>query len=88
MPLRFFIVFIESISNLIRPITLSVRLAANIIAGHLLLRLLREISENNPKLFPPTTLLLITLLTLEYAVALIQSYVFVTLTSLYLNEIN
>jgi len=88
IPLRFFIVFIESISNLIRPITLSVRLAANIIAGHLLLRLLREISENNPKLFPPTTLLLITLLTLEYAVALIQSYVFVTLTSLYLNEIN
>jgi len=86
--LRFFIVLIESISNLIRPITLSVRLAANIIAGHLLLSLLRKIREKIPKLFFPTAIILIALLTLEYAVALIQSYVFITLTSLYLNEIN
>jgi F-type H+-transporting ATPase subunit a len=35
-----FIVIIEIIRNIIRPITLSVRLAANIIAGHLLLTLL------------------------------------------------
>jgi len=35
-----FIVLIETISNIIRPITLSIRLTANIIAGHLLLTLL------------------------------------------------
>jgi len=86
--LSFFIVFIETTSNFIRPLTLSVRLTANIIAGHLLLRLLRGLSENIPSLFLPSTIILITLLTLEYAVALIQSYVFITLLSLYLNEIN
>ena len=39
-PLMPFMVVIEVIRNLIRPITLSVRLAANMIAGHLLLTLL------------------------------------------------
>jgi len=86
--LSFFMVFIETIRNIIRPITLSVRLAANIIAGHLLLRLLSGISESAPYLFLPTSIILIALLILEYAVASIQRYVFITLTSLYLNEIN
>jgi len=86
--LRFFIVFIETVSNIIRPITLSVRLAANIIAGHLLLSLLRGLSEAIPSLFLPSSIVLAALLTLEYAVALIQSYVFITLMSLYLREIN
>ncbi|WP_414887680.1 F0F1 ATP synthase subunit A, partial [Sphingomonas sp. Leaf339] len=35
-----FIVCIETIRNIIRPLTLAVRLSANIIAGHLLLTLL------------------------------------------------
>jgi len=81
-------VFIETIRNIIRPITLSVRLAANIIAGHLLLRLLRGLSERVPIVYVPSILVLICLLTLEYAVAIIQRYVFITLTSLYLTEIN
>ena len=34
------IVIIETVSNIIRPLTLSIRLAANIVAGHLLLTLL------------------------------------------------
>ena len=34
------IVLIELVRNFIRPITLSVRLAANIVAGHLLIRLI------------------------------------------------
>jgi len=86
--LSFFIVFIETISNIIRPITLSVRLAANIIAGHLLLSLLRNISEKRPFIFLPSSFALILLIRLEYAVALIQRYVFIILISLYLNEIN
>jgi len=36
---KFFL--IESISSIIRPLTLSIRLTANIIEGHLLLTLLR-----------------------------------------------
>lgn len=88
MGLSFFMVFIETIRNLIRPITLSVRLTANMVAGHLLLRLLRGISEAIPTLFIPSSIVIATLLMLEYAVALIQRYVFITLLSLYLNEIN
>nr|YP_010596839.1 ATP synthase F0 subunit 6 [Cycetogamasus diviortus]WAK85125.1 ATP synthase F0 subunit 6 [Cycetogamasus diviortus] len=88
MALSFFMVFIETVSNIIRPITLSVRLAANMIAGHLLLSLLSGISESIPMMFLPSSIILAALLTLEYAVAMIQSYVFITLMSLYLNEIN
>ena len=40
------IVIIETISNIIRPITLSIRLAANIVAGHLLLTLLGSQGPN------------------------------------------
>lgn len=68
--------------------TLAVRLAANIIAGHLLLALLG--GQGNPRINPVIALLIIALvllLTLECAVACIQSYVFTILSSLYLNEL-
>jgi len=81
-----FIVLIETTSNLIRPLTLSIRLAANIIAGHLLLSLLSRASETKPIIFLPSFLIIIILLLLETSVALIQSYVFITLISLYLRE--
>nr|YP_010535445.1 ATP synthase F0 subunit 6 [Ixodes rubicundus]UYB78123.1 ATP synthase F0 subunit 6 [Ixodes rubicundus] len=82
-----FMVLIETISNMIRPITLSVRLSANMISGHLLLHLLTSISFKFPYLFILTFPVLLTLMILETAVALIQSYVFITLASLYTNEI-
>merc|ERR1711872_423399 len=73
------IVIIETVSNIIRPLTLSIRLAANIVAGHLLLTLLGSQMSN----ISFTTFLLL----LEVAVACIQSYVFIILNSLYLNEL-
>nr|YP_009171530.1 ATP synthase F0 subunit 6 [Comicus campestris]AJW76385.1 ATP synthase F0 subunit 6 [Comicus campestris] len=83
-----FMVCIETISNLIRPGTLAVRLAANMIAGHLLLTLLGNIG---PLLSSPLLDLLIytqvALLLLESAVAIIQSYVFAVLTTLYSSEV-
>jgi len=88
-PLIPFIVLIETIRNIIRPGTLAVRLAANIIAGHLLLTLL---GRTGPSLSTSlVTLLLfrqILLLTLETAVAVIQSYVFAVLRTLYAREVN
>lgn len=84
-----FIVLIETIRNVIRPGTLAVRLAANIIAGHLLLTLL---GNTGPSLtyFLVFTLVLaqILLLILESAVAIIQSYVFAVLRTLYAGEVN
>nr|YP_010561793.1 ATP synthase F0 subunit 6 [Ammothea clausi]UYX57740.1 ATP synthase F0 subunit 6 [Ammothea clausi] len=89
MMLMPFMVIIESISNIIRPITLSVRLMANMTAGHLLISLMSSICEKS-NLF--MNLIIITLqmllMMLELAVALIQSYVFTTLSSLYYNEMN
>ena len=82
------IVIIETVRNIIRPLTLSIRLAANIVAGHLLLTLL---GSQGPllSLFNLSLLIigLFLLLLLEVAVACIQSYVFTILSSLYLNEL-
>nr|YP_010726222.1 ATP synthase F0 subunit 6 [Augomonoctenus smithi]WDY84671.1 ATP synthase F0 subunit 6 [Augomonoctenus smithi] len=84
-----FMVLIESISNFIRPITLSVRLTANMIAGHLLMTLLSSMSTY---LSPSKTFIVIfiqiTLLSLEFAVAIIQAYVFMVLMTLYSSEVN
>lgn len=83
-----FIVLIESISNIIRPGTLAVRLTANIIAGHLLMTLLRETGPNFPHyLLVLLILIQILLLILESAVAIIQSYVFAILRTLYSSEV-
>lgn len=83
-----FIVLIESIRNIIRPITLTIRLTANIIAGHLLLTLLGNIGPKLIILLLPILLITqIILLTLESAVAIIQSYVFSVLITLYAREI-
>nr|QLY90023.1 ATP synthase F0 subunit 6 [Phaonia perdita] len=84
-----FMVCIETISNIIRPGTLAVRLTANMIAGHLLLTLLGNTGPTMPSLL--LTLLIITqimLLILESAVAMIQSYVFAILSTLYSSEVN
>lgn len=84
-----FIVCIETISNIIRPGTLAVRLTANIIAGHLLLTLLGNTGPSMSTIL--LALLLITqiaLLVLESAVAIIQSYVFAVLRTLYSSEVN
>ena len=78
---------IELVRNFIRPITLSVRLAANIVAGHLLIRL---INRGSP-LSPARGLILIgglILFFLEVGVAFIQGYVFSTLRVIYLSELN
>merc|ERR1712001_806216 len=82
------IVIIETVRNVIRPGTLSIRLAANIVAGHLLLTLLGS-QGRTLRIFNLILLIggLFILLLLEVAVASIQSYVFTILSSLYLNEL-
>nr|QXG82702.1 ATP synthase F0 subunit 6 [Kyklioacalles sp. BMNH 1043787] len=84
-----FLVLIETISTLIRPGTLAIRLTANMIAGHLLITLLSNSGQNLPYYFISILLILqILLLILEFAVAIIQSYVFSILTTLYSSEVN
>nr|YP_009352167.1 ATP synthase F0 subunit 6 [Limenitis amphyssa]AQX44329.1 ATP synthase F0 subunit 6 [Limenitis amphyssa] len=84
-----FMVLIETISNIIRPGTLAVRLTANMIAGHLLLTLLSNTGTNMPNyLLIILIIIQILLLILESAVAIIQSYVITILSTLYSSEVN
>lgn len=83
------IVLIETVRNVIRPGTLAIRLAANIIAGHLLLTLLGNTGPSISKSILSILLISqILLLILESAVAVIQSYVFAALRTLYAGEVN
>nr|AIT99489.1 ATP synthase subunit 6 [Protonibea diacanthus]ARI50004.1 ATP synthase subunit 6 [Protonibea diacanthus] len=89
-PLIPVLVVIETISLLIRPLALGVRLTANLTAGHLLMQLTSTAAFVLLSMMPMvailTTILLFLLTLLEVAVAMIQAYVFVLLLSLYLQE--
>nr|UUA64724.1 ATP synthase F0 subunit 6 [Leguminivora glycinivorella] len=84
-----FMVLIETISNIIRPGTLAVRLTANMIAGHLLMTLLSETGPHMASYFIVLLVMIqILLMILESAVAIIQSYVISILSNLYASEVN
>nr|YP_010902257.1 ATP synthase F0 subunit 6 [Neodon forresti]QYK91958.1 ATP synthase F0 subunit 6 [Neodon forresti]QYK92283.1 ATP synthase F0 subunit 6 [Neodon forresti] len=84
------LIIIETISLFIQPMALAVRLTANITAGHLLIHLIGGATLVLTSISPPTatiTFIILALLTiLEFAVALIQAYVFTLLVSLYLHD--
>lgn len=87
------LIAIELVSQLAKGVSLGVRLAANITAGHLLFAILSGFAwsmlTNGGVLailsvFPLFIVVFITIL--EMAVALIQAYVFTILTSIYIND--
>ena len=91
--LALLLVPIELISYIAKPISLGVRLFINLMAGHSLLKVIVGFSWNmllveNLKgivfIFP--LLILVLLMGLELGVAVIQAYVFITLTAIYLND--
>ena len=83
-----FLVLIETVRISVRPLTLSVRLAANIRAGHIILRLLGNY------IFGGNTTLVLALLVriqvfytiFEFAICIIQAYIFCLLVILYSDE--
>ena len=91
-PLLAILVPIEIISFVSRPISLSVRLFANMLAGHIALKIFAGfvgllLSAGAWGILSPLPLLLVVALTaLEVLVAVLQAYVFATLTSIYLND--
>nr|FAA04181.1 TPA: ATPase F0 subunit 6 [Cirrodrilus suzukii] len=84
------LVIFESISILVRPLTLSFRLAANMSAGHIVLVLMT--SFLTPMLFKMslTSSLLMFFTTFfmmfELAVSMIQAFIFFLLLSMYMND--
>jgi ATP synthase subunit 6 len=87
------IVVIEVVSYLIRTFSLSIRLFANMMAGHTLLHILTTFALKMLKsgglflllAFLPFVLVL-AVFALEFAIALIQAYVFVILLCIYVND--
>ena len=82
---------IETVSYLSRALSLGLRLAANLTAGHLLFAIISGFTFTmlinglfTLSLFPMFIMLFITLL--EMAVAIIQAYVFSLLTAIYLSD--
>nr|AHW99008.1 ATP synthase F0 subunit 6 [Martes zibellina] len=90
LPLIPMLVVIETISLFIQPMALAVRLTANITAGHLLIHLIGGATLALMSISTITAMvtftILILLTILEFAVALIQAYVFTLLVSLYLHD--
>nr|YP_010322709.1 ATP synthase F0 subunit 6 [Anthothela grandiflora]UKP87327.1 ATP synthase F0 subunit 6 [Anthothela grandiflora] len=85
------LVIIETVSYLSRAISLGVRLAANLSAGHLLFAILASfgfamISNGMLVLSLAPILVMVFITILEIAVALIQAYVFCLLTTIYIND--
>jgi F-type H+-transporting ATPase subunit a len=78
---------VEILSNFIRPLALTFRLTANIMAGHLLISLI-----GGALIFLPVSLMIlgssvqILLVFMELGVSIIQAYVFSTLLILYISE--
>lgn len=85
--LLFILVPIEVLSYLIRPISLSVRLFANMLAGHTMLKVFGGFVVAMGLLGGWAPLAFIVVLTgLEILIAFLQAYVFAILTCLYLND--
>ena len=94
LALAFLLIPIEFISYIFRVVSLSVRLFANMFAGHTLLKVIVGFSWSMVligdvflivNIFPMAILFVLTFL--EIGVAIVQSYIFVTLTALYLKDL-
>jgi F-type H+-transporting ATPase subunit a len=86
------VVAIEIISFLSRPVSHSVRLFANMLAGHITLKVFAGfvvmlLGTGTYAIFAPLPLMMATaLIALKFLVAFLQAYVFTMLTCMYLND--
>src|SRR5213082_782800 len=79
---------IELISNLIRPFTLGIRLFANMFADEKVMETFTHLAPPWSMFAVPNILILILLMPLSVFVAVIQTFVFVLLSQLYLSEVS
>jgi F-type H+-transporting ATPase subunit a len=83
--LRPIIAVIEVISYFVRPVSHSIRLAGNIMAGHAVIKVLPPLPPS-PRSAPVSILAIVAIYALEVLVAFIQAYVFTILTCVYLKD--
>lgn len=85
------IIWIELISYLMRPVSLSARLFANMVAGHILVHIISGyahvfFTDNFFVLAVTTSIILCILNFLEYFVAIVQSFLFIFIGALYYKD--
>ncbi len=88
------LIVIEVISYLFRPVTLGVRIFANILAGHIMLKLFADFSVMFTdalgmtgvafNVFP--IIMMVALYAFEFMIFLVQAYIFILITSLYIRD--
>ena len=81
-----FLPLVELFSLLIRPLTLMIRLSTNLAAGHIMIFMFSFFASLFVNVAPSAYLLLCILLVLEFAISLLQAYIFVSLIALYVND--
>jgi len=88
--MQFLMVPIELISFLARPFSLAIRLGANMMAGHILLKVIAGFAVSlgalNILFSAAPILFLMIVIAFEFLVAFIQAYIFAVLTCVYLND--
>lgn len=85
LPLRPILAVIELISYFVRPVSHSIRLAGNVMAGHAVIKVFAGFAA--VAVISPVSVLAITAMYgLEVLVAFIQAYVFTILTCVYLSD--
>ena len=85
LPLRPILALIEIISYFVRPVSHSIRLAGNMMAGHAVIKVFAAFA--GIALIAPLSILAITAIyALEVLVSFIQAYVFAILTCVYLKD--
>ena len=81
-----FLPLIEIFSQLIRPLTLIIRLRTNLSSGHIMIYMFSYFTLLSSVLAPFIYLVLICLFVLELCISALQAYIFVSLLALYVNE--
>ena len=81
-----FLPLVEIFSQLIRPLTLMIRLRTNLSSGHIMMYMFSYFTLLSSVLSPFIYIVLYLLFFLELAISMLQAYIFVSLLSLYLNE--
>ena len=80
-------IIIELFAYLARPVSLSLRLAANMTAGHILLKVIAGFVVVMSVFMKPLPIpLIIILIGFEFCVAILQAYIFTILACVYLND--
>lgn len=84
--LIFLLPIVELFSQLIRPLTLIIRLSTNLSSGHIILIMFSYFSLSSSFIAFFIVFLLVFLLVLEVTISLLQAYIFSSLSSIYISE--